>query len=106
MASTSRNRLIAVATIDALRQLQKAAECLDVDSAQVERVGIHDVAIVTVVFVMPPAEQMLSGSAIVRDHQHRCEIDRVRGNEGAHAGIELAGRTRDVTPRRVGARLR
>ena len=69
VASTSRNRLIAVATIDALRQLQKAAECLDVDSAQVERVGIHDVAIVTVVFVMPPAEQMLSGSAIVRDHQ-------------------------------------
>ncbi|MEP6624574.1 MAG: hypothetical protein ABJC79_09030 [Acidimicrobiia bacterium] len=69
MASTSRNRLIAVATIDALRQLQKAAECLDIDSAQIERVGIHDVAIVTVVFVMPPAEQMISGSAIVRDHQ-------------------------------------
>ncbi len=69
VASTSRNRLIAVATIDALRQLQKAAECLDIDSAQIERVGIHDVAIVTVVFVMPPAEQMVSGSAIVRDHQ-------------------------------------
>lgn len=69
VASTARHRLIAAATIDALRQLQKAAECLDIDSAQIERVGIHDVAIVTVVFVMPPAEQMVSGSAIVRDHQ-------------------------------------
>ena len=69
VASTARHRLIAAATIDALRQLQKAAECLDVDSAQIERVGIHDVAIATVVFVMPPAEQMVSGSAIVRDHQ-------------------------------------
>ena len=69
IASSARNRLIAVATIDALRQLQKAAECLDIDSAQIERVGIHDVAIVTVVFVMPPAEQMVSGSAIVREHQ-------------------------------------
>ena len=54
--------------IDALRQLQKAAECLDIDSAQIVRVGIQDVAIVTVVFVVPPAEQMVSGSAIVRDH--------------------------------------
>lgn len=69
IASTARNRLIAIATVDGLRQLQKAAECLDIDSAQIERVGIHDVAIVTVVFVMPPTEQLISGSAIVRDHQ-------------------------------------
>jgi hypothetical protein len=59
---------VAAATVDALRQLQPAAECIDVDSAQVVRVGVHDVAIVTVVFVTPPAEQMVSGSAIVRDH--------------------------------------
>jgi hypothetical protein len=39
-----------------------------VDSAVLVRVGAHDVAIVTVVFVVPPAEQMVSGSAIVRDH--------------------------------------
>ena len=76
IASTARHRLIAVATIDALRQLQKAAECLDIDSAQIERVGIHDVAIVTVVFVIPPAEQMVSGSAIVREHQENEAIVR------------------------------
>lgn len=69
VASTARHRLVAVATVDALRQLHSAAECLDIDSAHVVRVGVHDVAIVTVVFVIPPTEQMVSGSAIVRDHQ-------------------------------------
>jgi len=68
VATTARHRLVAAATVDALRQLQTAAECLDIDSAQVVRVGVHDVAIVTVVFVIPPAEQMVSGSAIVREH--------------------------------------
>ena len=68
IATSARHRLVAAATIDALRQLQKVAECLDVDSAQIVRVGIHDVAIVTIVFVIPPAEQLVSGSAIVRDH--------------------------------------
>jgi hypothetical protein len=68
VASTARHRLVAAATLDALRQLERAAECLDVDSAQVVRVGIQDVAIVTVVFVVPPSEQMVSGSAIVRHH--------------------------------------
>ncbi|MGZ4713828.1 MAG: hypothetical protein ACXVLO_04295 [Acidimicrobiia bacterium] len=69
IASSARHRLVATATVDALRQLQPAAECLDVDSAQLVRVGVHDVAIVTAVFVIPPSEQMVSGSAIVRDHQ-------------------------------------
>ena len=68
IASTARHRLVATAAIDALRQLDPAAECIDVDSAQVVRVGAHDVAIVTVVFVRPPLEQLISGSAIVRRH--------------------------------------
>ena len=64
----ARHRLVATATVDALRQLETAAECIDVDSAQIVRVGAHDVAIVTVVFVLPPSEQLVSGSAIVRQH--------------------------------------
>jgi len=68
IASTARHRLVATATVDALRQLEPAAECIDVDSAQIVRVGAHDVAIVTVVFVLPPSEQLVSGSAIVRQH--------------------------------------
>lgn len=68
IASTARHRLVATATVDALRQLEAAAECIDIDSAQIVRVGAHDVAIVTIVFVLPPSEQLVSGSAIVRQH--------------------------------------
>jgi hypothetical protein len=68
IATTARHRLVATATVDALRQLETAAECIDIDSAQIVRVGAHDVAIVTVVFVLPPTEQLVSGSAIVRQH--------------------------------------
>jgi hypothetical protein len=68
VASTARHRLVATAAVDALRQLEQAAECIDIDSAQIVRVGAHDVAIVTVVFVLPPSEQLVSGSAIVRQH--------------------------------------
>jgi hypothetical protein len=68
VATTARHRLVATATVDALRQLETAAECIDIDSAQIVRVGAHDVAIVIVVFVLPPSEQLISGSAIVREH--------------------------------------
>jgi hypothetical protein len=66
IATTARYRLVANATIDALRRLDPAAECLDVEDAQVVRVGASDVAVVTIVFVAPPTEQVVSGSAIVR----------------------------------------
>ncbi len=66
VASSARHRLVAGATLDALRQFAPAAEAVDVDSAQIVRVGPHDVAVVTVVYVAPPLEQVVSGSAIVR----------------------------------------
>ena len=66
---TARHRLVATATVDALRQLDPAAECIDIDHAQIVRVGSHDLAVVTVVFVVPPDEQVVSGSAIVRPQQ-------------------------------------
>ena len=66
VASSARHRLVAGATLDALRQLASTAEAVDVDSAQIVRVGPHDVAVVTVVYVAPPLEQVVSGSAIVR----------------------------------------
>jgi len=68
-ASATRNRLVASATIDALRQIDPAAECLDVESAQIVRVGSYDVAVVAIVFVTPPGEQVVSGSAVVRESQ-------------------------------------
>ncbi len=69
IATTARHRLVALATVDSLRQLEPAAECVDVDHAQIVRIGALDVAVVTVVFVIPPAEQLVSGSAIVRPQQ-------------------------------------
>lgn len=69
IATTARHRLVALATVDSLRQLEPAAECVDIDHAQIVRIGAQDVAVVTVVFVLPPAEQLVSGSAIVRPQQ-------------------------------------
>jgi hypothetical protein len=76
IATTARHRLVATATVDALRQLEPAAECIDVDSAQIVRVDAHDIAVVTVVFVTPPSEQLVSGSAIVRPQQENDAIAR------------------------------
>lgn len=68
VAAATRPRIIANATLDALRQLEPAAECLDVDTALVTRAGSRDVVVVLLVSVDPPHERHLSGSAIV--HQH------------------------------------
>ncbi|HET9730378.1 MAG TPA: hypothetical protein VFR41_13185 [Acidimicrobiia bacterium] len=69
IATSARHRLVATATVDALRQLEPAAECIDIDYAQIVRIGSHDLAVVTVVFVVPPSEQIVSGSALVRPQQ-------------------------------------
>jgi hypothetical protein len=68
VASSVRPRLVAAATLDALRQLDDGADSLDIDSAQLTRVGADDVMVVTLVCVDPPHEERLSGSAIL--HQH------------------------------------
>jgi hypothetical protein len=69
VATTARHRLVAVATVDALRQLETTAESLDIDHAQIVRVGMHDVAVVTIVFIDPPSEQIVAGAAIVGAQQ-------------------------------------
>jgi hypothetical protein len=76
IATTARHRLVAGATIDALRQLEPAAECIDIDHAQIVRVGAHDIAVVTIVFVVPPSEQLVAGSAIVRPQQEADAVAR------------------------------
>jgi hypothetical protein len=76
IATTARHRLVATATVDALRQLEPAAECIDIDSAQIIRLDANDIAVVTVVFVMPPSEQLVSGSAIVRPQQEADAVAR------------------------------
>lgn len=66
VASTSVQRLVAQATIAALRHLEAAAVRSDVETATIIRLGERAVAIVTVVVVVPPYEEIISGSAIVR----------------------------------------
>ena len=84
VATTARHRLVATATVDALRQLEPAAECIDVDHAQILRVGAHDIAVVTVVFVLPPSEQLVSGSAIVRPQQEADAVARAANEHHGH----------------------
>ena len=66
IAASARPRLVAQATLDALRQLIPAAECADVELATVVRIGMREVALTSMVFVVPPHEDVVSGSALVR----------------------------------------
>jgi hypothetical protein len=66
IAASARPRLVAQATLDALRQVAPAAECADVELATVVRIGAREVALTSIVFVVPPHEDVVSGSALVR----------------------------------------
>jgi hypothetical protein len=67
VAAATRPRLMAAATIDALEQLG-AVTGVDIEAAETVRVGVDDVALVTLVCVDPPYELRLCGSALVRQH--------------------------------------
>ena len=86
VAELARHRTVAQATLDALRHLLPTAESADVETASVVRVGSREVAVVILVFVVPPHEEVVSGSAIVR-----------RGNEAE----ALARAVLDGTNRRL-----
>ncbi len=66
VAAGSVLRLVAQATLDALRVVEPAAGRADVETATVVRLGDRSVAVVTIVVVVPPYEEVLSGSAVVR----------------------------------------
>ncbi len=66
VASAARPQLVAAAALDALRQGDPAAEAIHITNAEINRIGTNRVAIVTVVYVDPPAELVVSGSAVVR----------------------------------------
>ncbi len=68
VAGSARARLVALAALDALRQLESAADGLDVDSAQIVRAGSNDVMVVSLVYVDPPLEHHLTGSAMLHNN--------------------------------------
>lgn len=65
-ASTARWRIVAEATIEALRRLEPGAACIAVETAGVQRVGDRELAIVTLTLVTPPNEELLAGVAPLR----------------------------------------
>lgn len=58
-------RLVAQATVSALRQLEPAATKADVETATIVHLGDRRVAITNVVVAVPPYEEIIAGSAIV-----------------------------------------
>jgi hypothetical protein len=66
LASSSAMRLVAGATLAALRQIEPAATRADVEMATVVRLGDRTVAVASVVFLVPPYEEVVAGSAVVR----------------------------------------
>jgi len=66
VAESSRSRAVAQATLDALRQLVNTADNADVEMASLVSLGTREVAVATLVFVVPPHEEVVSGSAVVR----------------------------------------
>jgi hypothetical protein len=66
VATSSVLRLVAQATIAALRHLEPAAVRSDIETATIIRLGDRAVAVTTVVVVVPPYEEVISGSAVVR----------------------------------------
>lgn len=93
VAAATRPRIIANATLDALRQLEPAAECLDVDTALVTRAGSRDVVVVLLVSVDPPHERHLSGSAIVHQHADDAVVRAVL--DATNRRLPHLGRDRD-----------
>jgi len=63
-AGATRLRLVAAATLDAVRQLHESAGALEIDEASTTRVGSRDVVVVTVVRVDPLDEHEFVGSAL------------------------------------------
>ena len=66
VATSSVLRLVAQATLAALRHLEPAAVRADVETATIIRLGDRAVAVTTVVVVVAPYEEVISGSAVVR----------------------------------------
>jgi hypothetical protein len=66
VATAARPQLVAAAALDAVRQGEPAAEAIHITNAEISRIGTNRVAIVTVVYVDPPTELVVSGSAVVR----------------------------------------
>ena len=65
-ATTARWRIVAEASLSALRSLEPLADSVAVEMAGVQRIGDRALGIVTLLLVIPPNEELLAGVAPVR----------------------------------------
>jgi hypothetical protein len=66
VATSTMHRLAAHATLAALRQLEPGSVNADIETAMIVRIGDRAVAVVTVIVIVPPYEEVVAGSAVVR----------------------------------------
>lgn len=66
VAAGAVRRAVAEATLQALSELRPVAASASVEAASVVRLGEHDVAVAVLAVVVPPYEEVVSGSAPVR----------------------------------------
>lgn len=66
VAAAAARRVVADATLAALAELGPAASCASVEAASIVRVGERDVAVAVLTVVVPPYEEIVTGSAPVR----------------------------------------
>jgi hypothetical protein len=66
MATSAVLRSVAQATLGALRELVPAAARADLESAVIVTLGDRAVAVTSIVILVPPYEEVVSGSAVVR----------------------------------------
>jgi hypothetical protein len=66
VAAAAARRVVADATLAALSLLGPAASCAWVEAASLVRVGERDVAVAVLTVVVPPYEEIVTGSAPVR----------------------------------------
>lgn len=66
VAAAAARRVVADATLAALSELGPAASCASVEAANLVRVGERDVAVAVLTMVVPPYEEIVTGSAPVR----------------------------------------
>ena len=89
-ASATRLRLVAAATLDALRQLNDVADALEVDEASITRVGSNDVVVVTLIQVEGFDENQLVGAALARRSPDVAAVHAVL-DAVAHRGPDRSG---------------
>jgi len=90
VASTARWRIVAEASLHALRLLEPGAASVAVETAGVQKIGDRELGIVTLIMVIPPHEELLAGVAPVRGGAEEDAVARAVLNASLAVAVLLA----------------